>query len=131
MGSRRIKASGVPTLVCNHPKVPEGGTTLREAPRGNLPLRALCGGLSERSAGVSPRVPRGLSGGPRDFPRFSGVVTLYACDPRELLEIRGVSLAHAKQLVLTVKKGCMHTRHKRMAEVVATKALPQLTALCD
>ena len=36
-------------------KVPEGhhpgGTTLREALRGNLPLRGLCGGLSEGSAG--------------------------------------------------------------------------------
>ena len=36
-------------------KVPEGhhprGTTLREALRGNLPLRGLCGGLSEGCAG--------------------------------------------------------------------------------
>ena len=41
-------------------KVPEGhharGTTLHEALRGNLPLRGLCGGPSEGSAGVSPRV---------------------------------------------------------------------------
>ena len=38
--------------------MPEGhhprGTTLREALRGNLPLRGLCGVLSEGSAGVSP-----------------------------------------------------------------------------
>ena len=50
-------------------KVPEGdhprGTTLREALRGNLPLRGLCGGLSEGSAGV-----HGI------FRGFSGVVTL-------------------------------------------------------
>ena len=52
--------------------VPEGhhpiGTTLREAFRGNLPLRGLwgnlplrglCGGLLKGSAGVSPRVLRG------------------------------------------------------------------------
>ena len=53
----------------HHPR----GTTIREALQGNLPLRGLCGGLSEGSAGVSPRVLRGLSrfcGGPRDFPRF-------------------------------------------------------------
>ena len=47
-------------------KVPEGrhprGTTLREALRGNLPLRNLCGGLSEGSAGFSPRVLRGSAG---------------------------------------------------------------------
>ena len=73
-------------------KVPEGhqprGTTLREALRGNLPLRGLCGGLSEGSAGslrglrrVSPRAPQGLS---RDFPRVFGgsdhmLVTLGNC----------------------------------------------------
>ena len=53
-------------------KVPEGhhprGTTLREALRGNLPLRGLCGGLSEGSAGSL----WGFCGGPRDFPRFFG-----------------------------------------------------------
>ena len=64
-------------------KVPEGHhprcTTLSEALRGNLPLRRLCGALSEGSAGVSPRVLQGSAGfckGPRDFPRLSGVVTL-------------------------------------------------------
>ena len=50
-------------------KVPEGhhprGTTLREALRGNLPLR----GLSGASVGVSSRVLRGLRGALRDFPR--------------------------------------------------------------
>ena len=68
-------------------KVPEGhhprGTTLREALRGNLPLRGLCGG----PAGVSPRVLRGSAGfcgGPRDIPRFFGgsdpmLVTLRNC----------------------------------------------------
>ena len=60
-------------------KVPEGhhprGTTLSEALRGNLPLRGLCGVLSEDSAGVSSRVLRGSAGfcgGPRHFPRFFG-----------------------------------------------------------
>ena len=65
-------------------KVPEGhhprGTTLREALRGNLPLRGLCGGLSEGFAGVSPRVLRGSlrgSAGVRGiFRGFRGVVTL-------------------------------------------------------
>ena len=64
-------------------KVPEGhhprGTTLREALRGNLPLRGLCRGLSEGSAGCLRGfcgVSAGFCGGPRDFPRFSGVVTL-------------------------------------------------------
>ena len=42
-------------LTVGNPKVLEGhhprGTTLPEALRGNLPLRALCGGLSEGSAG--------------------------------------------------------------------------------
>ena len=60
-------------------KVPEGhhprGTTLREAPRGNFPLRGLCGGLSEGSAEGSAGSLRG-SAGPRDFPRVFGVVTL-------------------------------------------------------
>ena len=41
--------------LCAFSKVPEGhhprGTTLREALRGNLPLRALCVGLSEGSPG--------------------------------------------------------------------------------
>ena len=72
-------------------KVPERhhprGTTLREALRGNLPLRGLCGGLSEGSAG-SPRGFCGVSprfwGGPRDFPWFFGggdpmLVTLGNC----------------------------------------------------
>ena len=61
-------------------QVPEGhhprGTTLREALRGHLPLRGLCGGLSEGSAGVSPRVLRG-SAVRGIFRGFSGVVTLY------------------------------------------------------
>ena len=72
-------------------KVPEGhhprGTALRKALRGKLPLRRLCGGLSEGSAGVSPRVLRGSAGfcgGPRDFPRVFGgsdpmLVTLRNC----------------------------------------------------
>ena len=72
-------------------KVPEGqhprGTTLREALRGNSTLRGLCGGLSEGSAVVPPRVLRGsagLCGGPRDFPRIFGgsdpmLVTLRSC----------------------------------------------------
>ena len=66
-------------LEGHHPR----GSTLREALRGNLALRGLCGGLSEGSGGGSPRVLRGLSegsagfcGGPRGFPRFFG-----ACDP--------------------------------------------------
>ena len=57
-------------------KVPEGhrprGTTLREALRGNLPLRGLCGGLSEGSAGSLRGfcgVSAGFCGVPRDFPR--------------------------------------------------------------
>ena len=69
-------------------KVPEGrhprGTTLREALRGNLPLR----GFSGVSAGVSSRglagSPRGLCGGPGDFPR---VVTLSLTSPGELLKL--------------------------------------------
>ena len=59
--------------------VPEGhhprGTTLREALRGNSPLRGLCGvssralrGLFQGSAGSL----RGCAGGPRDFPRVFG-----------------------------------------------------------
>ena len=72
-------------------KVPEGhhprGTTLREALRGNLPLRGLRGGLSEGSAGSLRGlcgVSAGFCGGPRDFPRFSGgsdpmLVTLGNC----------------------------------------------------
>ena len=39
----------------HHPK----GTILRDALRGNLPLRGRCGGLSEGSAGVSERALRG------------------------------------------------------------------------
>ena len=65
------------TGVCS--KVPEGhhprGPTLREALRGNLPLKGLCGGLSEGSARVSLRVLRGSVGfrrGPRDSPRVFG-----------------------------------------------------------
>ena len=60
-------------------QVPEGhhprGTTLREALRGNLPLRGFCGGLSEGSAGVLwglSEGSEGLCGGPRDFPRVFG-----------------------------------------------------------
>ena len=54
-------------------KVPEGhhprGTTLREALRGNLPLRGLCGGLSEGSAGSL----RGFCGVLRGSAGFSEV----------------------------------------------------------
>ena len=71
------------TVNVNSFKVPEGhhprGTTLREALRGNLPLRGLCRGLSEGSAGSLRGfcgVSAGFCGGPRNFPRFSGVVTL-------------------------------------------------------
>ena len=59
-------------------KVPEGhhprGTSLREALRGNLPLRGFCGGLSKGSAGLCG-VLRGswILG---IFRGFSGVVTL-------------------------------------------------------
>ena len=60
-------------------KVPEGhhprGTTLREALRGNSPLRGLCGGLSEGSAGSLRGlcgVSAELCGGPSDFPRVFG-----------------------------------------------------------
>ena len=72
-------------------KVPEGhlprGTTLREPLRGNLPLRGLCGGLSEGSAGSLRgflRGSAGFCGGPRDFPRVFGgtdpvLVTLGKC----------------------------------------------------
>ena len=72
-------------------KVPEGhhprGTTLREALRGNFPLRGLCGGLSEGSAGSLRGfcgVSAGFCGGPRDFPRVLGgsdpmLVTLRNC----------------------------------------------------
>ena len=70
-------------LIRETSKVPEGhhprGTTLREALRGNLPLRGLCRGLSKGSAG-SLRGFCGVSAGlcrvPRDFPRVSGGVTL-------------------------------------------------------
>ena len=81
-------------------KVPEGhhprGTTLREALQGNLPLRGLCGGLSEGSVGSLRGlcgVSLGLCGGPQDFRGWWP----YACDPRELLEPPGLI-----QLVLTV-----------------------------
>ena len=64
-------------------RVPEGhhprGTTLREALRGNLPLRGLRGGLSEGSAGVSPKVLQGSAGfcgGSRAFLGLSVVVAL-------------------------------------------------------
>ena len=73
-------------------EVPEGHhsrgtTTLREALRGNLPLRGLCGGLSEGSAGALRGLfegSAGLCGGPRDFSRFFGgsepmLVTLGNC----------------------------------------------------
>ena len=78
-------------------KVPEGhhprGTTLREALRGNLPLRGLCRGLSEGSAGSLRGfcgVSAGLCGGPRDFPRVFGgsdpmLVTLGNCWTPEAL----------------------------------------------
>ena len=67
----------------HHPR----GTTLREALQGNVPLKGLCGGLSEGSPGASPRVLRGSAGfckGPRDFSRFFGgsdplLVTLRNC----------------------------------------------------
>ena len=67
----------------HHPR----GTALREALRGNLPLRGLCGGLSEGSAGSLRGfcgVSAGLCGGPRDFPRVFGgsdpmLVTLANC----------------------------------------------------
>ena len=52
-----------------------GGTTLREALRENLPLRGLCGGLSEGSAGSLRGfcgVSAGFCRGPHDFPRFFG-----------------------------------------------------------
>ena len=72
-------------------KVLEGhhlrGTTLREALRGNLPLRGFSGpllgpGVRSRAVRGSPRGSAGVCGGPRDFPR---VVTL-SCDAGELLE---------------------------------------------
>ena len=79
-----LLAEGGGSSACRgNSKVPEGhhprGTTLREALRGNLPLRGLCGGLSEGSAGSLRGfcgVSAGFCGGPRDFPRVSGVVTL-------------------------------------------------------
>ena len=65
------------------PKVPEGhhprGTTLREALRGSLPLRGLCRGLSEGSAGSLRGFCGALQGsaGVRGiFRGFSGAVTL-------------------------------------------------------
>ena len=60
----------MPASRGHHPR----GTTLREALRGNLPLRGLYGGLSECSAGSLRGfcgVSAGFRGGPRDFPRFS------------------------------------------------------------
>ena len=64
----KVSGSGVDVTLLNNTsrfmgsKVPEGhhprGTTLREALRGNLPLRGLCEGLSEGSA----RSLRGLCG---------------------------------------------------------------------
>ena len=58
-------------------KVPEGhhprGTTLREALRGNLPLRGLCGGLSEGSAGSLRGFCGGLCGVLRGSAGFSEV----------------------------------------------------------
>ena len=54
-------------------KVPEGhhprGPTFREVLRGNLPLRGLCGGLSEGSAGSL----RGFCGDLWGFAGFSEV----------------------------------------------------------
>ena len=74
-------------------KVPEGhhprGTTLREALRGNLPLRGLCGGLLRGLCEVSCGISAGFCGGPRDFPRFFGgsdpiLVTLGNCWTTEI-----------------------------------------------
>ena len=77
-------------------KVPEGhhprGKTLREALRGNLPLRGLCG-LSEGFAGSLRGfcgVSAGFWGGLRDFPRCFGGSDP-TCDLRELLEKFGNS----------------------------------------
>ena len=79
----KVQTTHAQTTSLEISKVPEGhhprGTTLREALRGNLPLRGLCG--------VSPRVLRGSlqglcgalrgSAGVREiFRGFSGVVTL-------------------------------------------------------
>ena len=81
-----LRASSSKVLEGYHPR----GTTLREALRGNLKLRGLCGGLSEGSAG-SLRGFCGVSAwlcrGPRDFPRvFRGsdpmLVTLGNCRRR-------------------------------------------------
>ena len=73
------KASRFVAIAAFSFKVPGGhhprGTTLREALLGNLPLRGLCGGLSEGSAGSLQGfcgVSAGFCGGPRNFPRFFG-----------------------------------------------------------
>ena len=92
-------------------KVPEGhhprGTTLREALRGNFPLRGLCGGLSEGSAGSLRgfcRVSAGFCGGPRDFPRVFGgsdpmLVTLRNCWRRNSQEPKDVSRGRGCELL--------------------------------
>ena len=86
-------ASSVPKG--HHPR----GTTLREALRGNLPLRGvlrgLCGGLSEGSAG--------LYGALRDFPRFVG-----GSDP--VLVTLGVN--YWISLGSTISPDTKHTRHE-------------------
>ena len=66
-------------LEGHHPR----GTTLREALRGNLPLRGLCGGLSEVLRGSL----RGFCGGPRGSTRvFRGSDPMLVTLPPELLE---------------------------------------------
>ena len=95
-------------------KVPEGhhprGTTLREALRGNLPLRGLCGGLSEGSAASLRgfcRVVRGFCGGPRDFPKLFG-----GSDPM-LVTLKNCWIL-AREILLTKQR--QHTVHDRALE---------------
>ena len=68
-GPSHRSSTTVLELPSQNLKFPEGhhprGTTLREALRGNLPLRGLCG--------VSPRALRGLCGVLRGFAGFSEV----------------------------------------------------------